>query len=57
MADDLKRLIAARGQLKGAITRLLANKKTQEAEPDPADSERVEDIENKYDELCTYPHE
>ncbi|XP_047990354.1 uncharacterized protein LOC125229535 isoform X1 [Leguminivora glycinivorella] len=85
--DDLKRLRAARGQSKAAITRMIAFKATAEAasssdaDPllyqqkndrlektfqeykelnleisllDPADSERVEDFEEKYDLLKSF---
>ncbi|XP_047989841.1 uncharacterized protein LOC125240222 [Leguminivora glycinivorella] len=85
--DDLKRLRAARGQSKAAITRMMAFKATAEAasssdaDPllyqqkndrlektfqeykelnleisllDPADSERVEDFEEKYDLLKSF---
>ncbi|XP_061728647.1 uncharacterized protein LOC133533638 isoform X5 [Cydia pomonella] len=85
--DDLKRLRAARGQLKAALTRMMAFKAAAEAAPnsdadpllfrqkkdrldkifeeykelnleisllDPADAERIEDFEEKYDVLQSF---
>ncbi|XP_073966962.1 uncharacterized protein [Choristoneura fumiferana] len=58
MDEDLKRLVAARGQLKASITRMINYKGSlgdgPEAEImmlDPADTENIQEIEDKVDEL------